>query len=73
MTKVEVRYVFTKPFEDGWLAAIERLHSVYGLQSVQLNPGLDGLIVQYDATRLQLADVDRQLHATGLPVSRAGA
>jgi hypothetical protein len=73
MTKVEVRYVFTKPFDDAWLPALERLHGVYGLQSVKLNPALDGLVVLYDATRMQPADVDRQLHAAGLPVSRVSA
>jgi hypothetical protein len=73
MTKVEAQYVFTKPFEEGWLAVIERLHSVYGLQGLKLNPALDGVAVLYDASRLTIADVDRQLHAAGLPVSRAGA
>lgn len=73
MTKVEVRYVFTKPFEEAWLAAIERLSSVYGLQAVKLNPSLDGVAVLYDATRFGPADVDRQLHTAGLPVERAGA
>lgn len=73
MTKVEANYVFTKPFEEGWLAAIERLHSVYGLQGVKLNPGLDGMAVLYDASRLKLADVERRLHAAGLPVTRADA
>lgn len=73
MTKVEVRYEFTKPFEDAWLTAVEQLHSVYGLQAVKLNPELDGMVVLYDATRMKLADVDRQLHTAGLPVSRVGA
>ncbi len=73
MTKVEVRYVFTKPFEEAWLGAIERLHGVYGLQALTLNAGLDGLSVQYDASRLKPADVDRQLHRAGLPVLRAAA
>lgn len=73
MTKVEVRYVFTKPFEEGWLKALERLNSVYGLQGLKLNPALDGMTVLYDASRLKLADVDQRLHAAGLPVARASA
>jgi hypothetical protein len=72
MTKVEVRYRFTKPFEEAWLGAIERLHGVYGMQAVRLDPGLEGVKVTYDATRLKLDDVERQLRMAGLAVERAG-
>ncbi|MBI4889848.1 MAG: hypothetical protein HY821_04425 [Acidobacteria bacterium] len=71
MTKVQAKYHFTKPFEEGWTAAIERLHSVYGLQAVQLAPDLQHLTVLYDASRLKLTDVERQLRVAGLPLERA--
>ena len=68
MTKVEARYEFTAPFSDSWLAAIEALHGVYGMQAVKLTPKMDGLTILYDATRLKLTDVEHQLQRCGLPV-----
>lgn len=70
MTKVEVQYEFTAPFQEAWTGAIERLHGVYGLQQVQLKPGLDGLLVGYDASRLKLTDVEHHLRGAGLPLRR---
>lgn len=68
MTKVEVTYRFTKPFDDTWAASLEALHGVYGLNSLKLSPACDTLTVGYDATRLRRDDVIRQLHQAGLPV-----
>ncbi len=70
MTKVDVHYQFTMPFDERWTAAIEQLHGVYGLQAVKLNGQLDKLDVTYDASRLMLADVDSTLLGAGLPVRR---
>lgn len=70
MTKVEARYEFKRPFEESWLEAIEKLHGVYGLQGVKLGPELRHLTVLYDASRLKLADVERELRTAGLPVER---
>jgi len=70
MTKVEARYEFAAPFSDSWLAVIESLHSVYGMQAVKLNPKMDGLTILFDASRLKLTDVEHQLQRSGLPVRR---
>jgi|WetSurMetagenome_2_1015567.scaffolds.fasta_scaffold1169443_2 hypothetical protein len=70
MTKVEVRYDLTAPLDDSMMAAIDRSHGVYGLQSVRVAPTLDSLDVLYDASRLQPADVDETLMRLGLPVRR---
>ncbi len=70
MTKVEARYEFTAPFSDSWLAAIESLHGVYGMQAVRLHPKMDGLTILYDASRLKLTDVEHHLQRSGMPVRR---
>ena len=70
MTKVEVRYDLTAPLDDPMMAAIDQAHGVYGLQAVRVTPTLDSLDVLYDASRLQLADVDEMLMRLGLPVRR---
>ncbi|WP_321473414.1 hypothetical protein [uncultured Paludibaculum sp.] len=73
MTKVEVQYEFTAPFQEAWTEAIERLHGVYGMQMIQLSPQLDGLKIGYDASRLKLTDVENRLRHAGLPVRRVEA
>lgn len=73
MTKVDVRYEFTAPYEERWTAAIEAVHGIYGLQAVKLSPKLDGLTVTYDASRLKLTDVAHHLLRAGLPVRQVEA
>jgi len=73
MTKVQVTYQLDAPADEALLEQISRVHGVYGLQAVQLSPALNSLLVQYDATRMKLEDVDRALHSAGLPVRRVTA
>ena len=70
MTKVEVEYLLESPIDDRTMQAVSDMHSVYGMRRVHLTPSMDKLIVTYDATRMQLSDVDRTLHAHGLAVTR---
>ena len=70
MTKVEARYEFAAPFCDSWLAVIEELHSVYGMQAMKLNPKMDGLTIVFDASRLKPTDVEHHLQRSGLPMRR---
>lgn len=70
MTKVEASYELTAPVTDALLEAIDRAHSVYGLQSVRLTNSMDGLLVGFDASRLLLDDVENALHRVGLAVKR---
>lgn len=73
MTKVQVVYQLDGPADEALMERIDRVHSVYGIQAVQLSPALDSLLVQYDATRMHLEDVDKALHSAGLPVRRVAA
>jgi hypothetical protein len=68
MTKVQVKYLLERPIEDKQLPVIDSLHSVYGLQMVRVIDGLDKLLVQYDASRLERSDVADILRRAGLPV-----
>ena len=73
MTTVQVTYQLDGPVDEAVMELINRVHGVYGLQAVQLSPTLDSLLVQYDATRMGLDDVDRTLHSAGLRVRRVMA
>lgn len=68
MTKVTLRYDLTRPLTDDDLANIGAIHREYGMTRVQVAPGLDRLIVDYDASRLMKTDVEAKLAQYGLPI-----
>jgi hypothetical protein len=68
MTKVQIRFGLARPLDDDLLERISAAHSIYGLALVRPSPTLDGLIVDFDASRLTVADVEAALHRTGIPI-----
>ena len=52
MTKVQIHFRLQKPLDDAMLARIADARAIYGIQQVKVAPSLDGLMVEYDATRL---------------------
>lgn len=68
MTKVQLLYDLTGPLDDSLLGRIAEVHGVYGMNRVQVAPGLDHLIVEYDASRLTEPIVEATLHRFGFPV-----
>ncbi len=67
MTKVTLRFQLLAPLDEPLMERIARAGSVYGLTRVQVTPALDGLVVDYDASRLSLADVQSELGKAGIP------
>jgi allophanate hydrolase subunit 1 len=72
MTKVQVRFRLQKPLDDAMLGHISDAMAIYGIQKLQVAPSMDGLMVEYDATRLRPAEVEAALAGAGIPVERAG-
>ena len=70
MTKVQVRFRLLKPLDETLLARISDAHALYGMQRIQVAPSLDGLMVEYDATRLRPAEVEAALASAGIPVEK---
>jgi hypothetical protein len=68
MTKVQIRFRLRKPLDDAMLSRIADAHAVYGIYSIRIDPSLDGLTVEYDATRFGPDDVEGTLGARGIPV-----
>jgi hypothetical protein len=71
MTKVQIRFHVQKPLDDAMLARISDAHALYGIQRVQLDPSMQSLIVEYDATRLRPAEVEAAISGAGIPVVAA--
>jgi hypothetical protein len=68
MTKVTLHYNLARVLTEPELGNVADLPSTYGIARVQMAPGLDKLIVDYDASRMMKTDVESVLHRHGLPI-----
>jgi hypothetical protein len=69
MTKVQIHFHLQRPLDDSMLDRLSGANSVYGIQKIKLDPSLDGLTVEYDATRLRPSEVENVLAGAGIPLS----
>lgn len=70
MTKVQLRFELARPLDEALMACIAGAHSQYGIHRVQVAPSLDGITVEYDASRLTPDDVEAALRKAGIPAKR---
>lgn len=68
MTKVTLHYNLERPLTEPELDSVADLPSTYGIARVQVAPGLNKIIVDYDASRLMKDDVESVLHQHGVPI-----
>jgi hypothetical protein len=68
MTKVQIHFRLQKPLDDTQFSSISGEYAIYGIQKIRLDPSLDGLTVEYDATRLRPAEVESALARAGIPI-----
>jgi len=68
MTKVQIRFKLQKPLNDVLLGRISDAHAFYGIHKVTVAPSMDGLMVEYDASRLKPAEVESALAGAGISV-----
>ena len=71
MTKVQLQFKLAKPLDERAMSALSDTSSLYGILRLKLDPQLDGLTVEYDATRLQERDVKAALARAGVAVATA--
>jgi hypothetical protein len=68
MTKVTLHYDLSRALTEPELGSVADLTSTYGIERVQMAPGLNKIVVDYDASRLMKDDVESVLHRHGLPI-----
>jgi hypothetical protein len=66
MTKVQLRYGLARPLDESLLERIADLHGVYGF--LRIEPAPEGLLVEFDASRLTERDVEGHLRRAGIPI-----
>ncbi len=71
MTKIQIRFRFERPLDEIQLQRLGDAHTFYGIYHVRLNPSLDGVMVEYDASRLGPKEVESALAGAGIPVEPA--
>lgn len=69
MTKVQLKYDLLRPLDEALMENIARAHGVYGIDRISLNPQMTGVLVEYDASRLNALEVEDVLHRAGIAVS----
>ncbi len=74
MTKTQLHYHLSRPLDETLMNRVANAPRLFGMLRVQpvqsAGGALDELVVDYDASRLTLAQVDAALHRAGLPATR---
>jgi hypothetical protein len=68
MTTVEVLFRYGMPPDENQMAALGLTSDVYGIRCVQFNEQERTIRVEYDATRLNEASVEKLLRSAGFDI-----
>jgi hypothetical protein len=68
MTKVQLRFRFERPLVEAELRRLADAHTLYGIHHVRLDPSMDGVTVEYDASRLGPREVESAMAGAGIPL-----
>lgn len=69
MTKVQRHFRLQRVIDEPLMERIAAANSIYGIERIQIAPSGDELMVEYDATRLRVPDVESALERAGIPVA----
>jgi len=69
MTKVQKHFRLQRPLDEALMEQIANANSIYGIERIQISPSRDELMIEYDATRLRVTELESALHRAGLPVT----
>ncbi len=68
MTKVQKHFRLQRPLDEALMEQIAGANSIYGIERIQVAPSRDELMVEFDATRLRVTEVESALQRAGVPV-----
>ena len=66
MTRVQMHFRLQRPLDETTMARLSSEYTLYGIQQVKLDASMDGLMVEYDASRLRPAEVEAALASAGI-------
>ena len=68
-TNIDVQFRYAQHPTENTMRAVADLYDVYGIRRVRLNRAERSVLVEYDATRLGVANVFQLLRRAGLSVT----
>jgi hypothetical protein len=68
MTKVQLHFRIVKPLDDAMMQHLSDASALYGIQQVKMDPSMQKMTVEYDATRLRPEEVEAALAGAGIAV-----
>jgi len=69
MTKVQKHFRLQRPLDEALMAQIAGANSIYGIERITIAPSREDLLVEYDASRLRVPEVEAALQRAGVPVT----
>ena len=69
MTKVQIHLSLQRPLDDEMMERISDANSIYGIDHIKVLPSLKEIMVEYDATRLKISEIERVLAQAGIPAT----
>lgn len=70
MTKVQIHFQLEAPLDDAMAMRLADVNSVYGIDRIQVEPSLTGMMVEYDASsRLKASEVKSFIEGLGIAVA----
>jgi hypothetical protein len=68
MTKVQKHFRLQRPLDESLMQQIADAHSIYGIERIVIAPSHEELMVEFDASRLRVTEVETALQRAGIPV-----
>lgn len=68
MTKVQRHFKLQRPVDEALMEQIGVVNSIYGIERIRIEPS-GNLMVEYDATRLNVPQLEGVLERAGIPVT----
>ena len=72
MTKVQRHFHLQRPIDEPLMEQIAHVNSIYGIDRIRVEPS-GNLMVEYDATRLNRAELETVLERAGIPIAEVSA
>jgi len=69
MTKVQKHFRLQRPLDEAMMEQVANANSIYGIERIQISPSRDELMVEFDATRLRVTELESVLQRAGIPVT----
>jgi len=70
MTKVQKTLRLQCELDEELMDRIAESNTIYGIERILIAPSRRDLIIEYDATRLNEANLEAELGAKGIPVAQ---